>query len=158
PLPKARFAPALILPDAPIGSDVPALLRAFAEAALDRCLVPCRSRFQSGWKDVGAERQTEVGETPRPPPVRLPIGGLGIVDAFERPSREPRRIGTEIDGAGRRRGEQQLAPALRQVHVDRALRRPHPVVLGGIEQLSIPSLAEAPLQLDAREVDAPVVA
>ena len=91
---------------------------------------------------------------------------LTVIQPPQRPFHAIVRVFDESRGsrARRERGELHHAPALRHVHVDRALRAPHPVVFGqrllrlGVRPLHVVAVDDVGVPLDAREIDAPLLA
>src|SRR5438094_706216 len=98
--------------------------------------------------------------------IRSTSATLAIIQATKRPFHTLVGILNEPfrRAAGLRARKLDVPPALGHVHVDRALRAPHPVVLRqrcrctGSEAFRVPAVGDVDLPFHAREVDAPAIA
>src|SRR5436305_388485 len=86
---------------------------------------------------IGGEVGPKLGKRVGPSAVNFAIRSLRMINLHESFPGRSGRVRPERCRAGSGRAELNITPLLGTVHIDRALWRPHPVVLGPIGQLSI---------------------
>src|SRR5437867_945250 len=151
----------LFCPNPGVLADVPALHGPFWPLDRDRNLKAAFGDFHLGRRGetwMARLGQLEIFQRRCPPAMLLSKEMLSVVDPMQEMPGRTGEIRPELHLAYFAGGELHVAPGFRPVHVDHALRRPHPIVFFRSRDFTVFAVDDLVLPLDAREIDAPLVA